>query len=113
MKKQRKNPINQLNEEAMAQRILEFYLKNSSKKNCNLKLMEKLFENIQSAFGFSNQSLFYQPFCVLNFLFYDSDREAFKDSFQRNKKKTEALILQNCFGGNIDVKKHYKPVSHL
>ena len=92
----------------MAQRLLEFYLKNSSRKNCYSKLMEKLFEQIQSSFGFSHQSLFFQPFCVLNFLSYDSNKEAFYENFQKNKRKIEALILQNCFGGNIDIKKHYK-----
>lgn len=70
--------------------------------------MEKLFENLQSSFRFSRQSLFYQPFCVLNFLFYDSDKDAFIENFQKNKRKTEALILQNCFDVKIEVKRHYK-----
>ena len=106
--RQEKESISGLKEEEIAQELLNFHLKNSARKNCHSKLMEKIFENLQISFSFSNQSLFFQPFCVLNFLMYESSDEAFYESFQKNKKKTEALILQNCFGGKVNVRKVFK-----
>lgn len=69
--------------------------------------MTKIYSNLQHSFMFSNESLFFHPFCVLNFLSYDSTDEEFYKSFQNNKKRTEALILQNCFGGKINRTKKF------
>ena len=70
--------------------------------------MNKIFGNLQYSFAFSNESLFFHPFCVLNFITYESTNEEFYKAFRENKKKTEALILQNCFVAKIDRKKIFK-----
>lgn len=102
---QQAEPIPEMNEEKIAERILSYQIQTQKHKDCFGKLMEKMFSNLQSSFFFSNESLFFHPICVLNFLFYDPSWKDFVQNFQRNKRKMEALILQNCFGGKITVKR--------